>query len=428
MTRHASFVVRFLPEGTESDNSNYNDELTDKQLTINEWVPRVAGAITFLSAICMIVMALIRRDRLFHRLILGMSLHMLLQGSFRMYGTFAIPSDASDEEARNASGTTATCTVQGFFLYVCINASLFYYSALPVYSYVNVMNNFDKAKYLWIEWYIHVIVHIFPIGSAIYILTLNGFNNTGHGFCGIANDPLGCEEKSSNVTCERGPEKNETRLRNIQWFGVAPDIFFFLFPTIVMVILYLRVKQRQAEIHIQARTVACQSIIYLGVMYIVDIPFLIGEGIELASANHLQYGFNIAAVFLYSVWSFFIFLVYIYFTVPTGGPIAETKASDSHIQNLSNRTNSRNYIFSCNDMEQINCANSSTMVAAAVSASGTTIQVATQPVTSSEYTFNIFDGTNANGAFSEFVHAGDSDDERLDNNETNQWSACQNYI
>mmetsp|Transcript_33042 Transcript_33042/g.36985 ORF Transcript_33042/g.36985 Transcript_33042/m.36985 type:complete len:360 (+) Transcript_33042:446-1525(+) len=359
-----------------------------------------------------------------------MSLHMLVQGAFRMYGTYAIPiSTTSSDEALNASGTTTTCTVQGFVLYVCTTTSFFYYSALPVYSYVNVMNNFDKAKYLWIEWYIHVIVHIFPIGSAIYILTLHGFNNTGHGFCGISNVPLGCEEKFSNVTCERGPETNETRLRNLQWFGVAPDIFVLLFPTIVMVILYLRVKQRQAEIHIQARTVACQSIIYLGVMYIVDIPFLIGEGIELASASHMQYGFNMFAIFLYSVWSFFIFLVYIYFTVPTDGPIAETKASDSHIQNLSNRTNSRNYIFSCNDVEQMNSADSPTMVDAAVSASATTIQVATQPEKSSEkYTFNIFDGTNANGAFSEFVHEGDSDDERLDNNETNQWSAVQDYI
>jgi len=238
---------------------------------------------------------------------------------------------------------------------------------------------------------------------------------------------LGCEEQSSNITCARGPDTNETRLRNLQWFGVAPDIFFFIFPTIVMVVLYLRVKQRQAEIHIQARTVAFQSFIFLGVMYIYDIPFLVGEGIELASDSRVEYGFNMAAIFLYSVWSFFIFLVYIYFTVPTG-PIVETRASASHLQNLSDRTNSRNYIFSSNDMEQINSPHSSTMVAAAVSASGTTIQVATQPVTSSEYTFNIFDGTNANGAFSEFVHEGDSDDERIDNKETKQWSAVQDYI
>ena len=40
------------------------------QLVIT-WYPRVAGAITFLSALCMLCMAWKRRNLLFHRLVLG---------------------------------------------------------------------------------------------------------------------------------------------------------------------------------------------------------------------------------------------------------------------------------------------------------------------------------------------------------------------
>ena len=41
------------------------------QLITNEWVPRVAGAITTISSICMLCMAWKRRAWLFHRLVLG---------------------------------------------------------------------------------------------------------------------------------------------------------------------------------------------------------------------------------------------------------------------------------------------------------------------------------------------------------------------
>ena len=42
--------------------------------------------------------------------------------------------------------------------------------------------------------------------------------------------------------------------------------------------------------------------------------------------------------------------------------------------------------------------------------------------------FNIFDGTNATGGFSEFVHGGDSDDEEADNNETKHWNTIQDHV
>ena len=51
--------------------------------------------------------------------------------------------------------------------------------------------------------------------------------------------------------------------------------------------------------------------------------------------------------------------------------------------------------------------------------------VAQQP----KYSFNIFDGTGAaSGAFAEFIHDGDSDDENEDNAQTDHWAAVQDHI
>ena len=45
-----------------------------------------------------------------------------------------------------------------------------------------------------------------------------------------------------------------------------------------------------------------------------------------------------------------------------------------------------------------------------------------------KYSFNIFDGTNASGAFADFINDGDSDDEQYDNGITEHWAAIQDHI
>ena len=192
------------------------NSLSSRQLKTNEWVPRIAGVISVISALCMLIMAWKRRDRLFHRLILGklctssymmlmwmwmlllydfdyycccaslyysnnnnwyttifisfpgMSIHLLIQGGFLIYGTAAIPRSASDE-AYGASGNIITCTIQGFFLYTCLTTSVFYYCSLSVYSYVNVMNNHDKTKYMWTIAWMYFSIHRYFVLSWLFI-------------------------------------------------------------------------------------------------------------------------------------------------------------------------------------------------------------------------------------------------------------------
>jgi hypothetical protein len=438
-----------------------------------------------------------------------MSIHLLIQGGFRIYGTAAIPSSSSSSSSRSGAtsngeaydggslssgGNIITCTIQGFFLHTCMTTYVLYYCSLSVYSYVNVLNNFDKTKYIWIEKYIHIIVHIYPFCTALYIVSVNGFNNKGYGFCGIASAPLGCEEFESTVPCERGPKTNDS-LRTLQWIGIVPDIFVIIFPTIVMTMLYYKVKQQQSRISILAKAIAYQSCIYLAVIYVADIPFLIGEVIELRSdGGKLAYQFNMFAVFIFSLFGFFTLLVYIYFTLPRKEKEKENSNSNSdsssaaaqhsqhsHVEesteyngddrnsnsNTTTKTTSiltissskkltsnlsKDYIFSCEDLdcdEEEHQENSNTKTTTKTTAAAatttttpntnnnnrtTTTTTTTTPQQkkrsriSKKFSFNIFDGTNAKGDLAQFIVEGDSDDERKDDEETQQWSSVQNHV
>ena len=58
-------------EEEEEDQTYEGVTMSMRQMKANEWVPRIGGVVTFLSSICMLWMAWKRRDRLFHRLVLG---------------------------------------------------------------------------------------------------------------------------------------------------------------------------------------------------------------------------------------------------------------------------------------------------------------------------------------------------------------------
>ena len=182
-----------------------------------------------------------------------MSFHLTIQGVFLLYGTAAIPCMDANSPL-GCSGTTATCTTQGFFIYVTTITALFYYCTFSVYSFVGVLNNFESSKIIWVENYIHVFVHICPICSAFYIMSQHGFNDLGIGFCFLNGSPLGCWHDPS-IPCEQSPE---SRMMNLLW--LVPFLFVLIFPTIVMGILFSKVRQCQEQIFINATSVAKQAV------------------------------------------------------------------------------------------------------------------------------------------------------------------------
>ena len=154
-----------------------------------------------------------------------------------MYGTAAIPQSV---DVLGSYGNTATCTTQGFFIYLTGSTAIFYYSSFSVYSFVGVLQNFEKEKYMWVEKYIHILVHIYPFVSAFYILSQIGFTDSTYGFCYFDSAVCG---------------KIQTLLINL-----IPHLLQLFFPTVVTTVLVFMVAQRQEKTLVNWKTVAKQAV------------------------------------------------------------------------------------------------------------------------------------------------------------------------
>ena len=335
-----------------------------------------------------------------------------------MYGTAAIPSTESN--AKGNVGTIATCNAQGFIIFSSYMTSLFYYCSLSCYSFVGVLNNFHdslKVKRRWLIVCIHVLIHIYPIGSALSLLFEEAYNNSGLGFCaGFTSSPLGCSFPDSVTPCERGPGNQRPEL-----LRMIPLFLFLLFPTSVMIFLCYKVKQRQDEIFIDVKAVAKQSVVYLSPLFWTTVPFLIAQ-LMIWNGNswHDAFGIAMFGTLNISLFGFWTMIVYLYFYI--GNNNSAEAASESMNENS-------------NHDENINSSQ------AKLTASGEEIKEEANPApktktgrksrfsrAATRFSFNIFDGANATGAFANFIYDGDSDDERVDNEQTVHWKAVQDHI
>jgi len=228
---------------------NLADVYTPREESIISWTARVAGIISCLGGCWMFAVAWKRRRvNTFHRLMLVLSLHLLVFSFWNVYGTAAVPVDTPD--TYGAYGNTATCTAQGFFTYISAFSVYLYYAFLSVYSWsVIVYGNFNPKKYSKIESYIHVVVHVFPIASALYLVFIDAFNSGGL-TCFIASIPFGCGDESG-IECTRGPQN----ITQVIWFTTGiPTLFTILFPTLVMLALVVQVCRMQRVMKARANS------------------------------------------------------------------------------------------------------------------------------------------------------------------------------
>ena len=159
-----------------------------------------------------------------------------------------------------ARGNITTCNIQGF-LYVALSFQIpFYYISLSLLSLMAIRSKFQLVKYMWIEKYIHIAVHVLPIVSSSFLLLKDAINPAIRS-CHFVSIPIGCgihngfdiQQNSSTNTgnesspvssnlkfpCQRGPQ-NIATLQNM--FYVIPFLFIMLFPPVIMSIAYLQVR------------------------------------------------------------------------------------------------------------------------------------------------------------------------------------------
>lgn len=437
-----------------ADAQDYDDNVfSTSQKNALAWTGRIAGMLSFIGGIYMFRMAWQRRGHLYHRLMFALSIHVLIWSSWKIYGAAAAPYDETDT-GDYPHGTTATCTAQGFFVQLAMTIPL-YYVFLSCYSWVVIIgSNFNPLRYQWIEKYIHIGVHIFPIGSAFFLLYKEAFNSMGPGLqCYIASIPFGCGDES-DIECTRGPQSTVLYL----WvFSGIPGLLFMLVPTISMIALarfaHRRNKKGDVPCGITVWAITKQSTVYLGALYVTFIPLFINNALAVHE-NKTIFGVSLVmSVLAYSMGMWFA-LVYRYFS-NTGALVDINKFGAIRTRTLIRRERLPT-TTTTKTQESINTAKTSTATGTSTertSVEGTTRSAVeenenyqekkdnssndddddddgeqTSTSTNHLFSINIFDGTAPvnKSRFSEFIFDGDDDDEDDDKTSTRYWAGCQN--
>ena len=387
-------------------------QYSSTQLKTLAWVPRLAALVGLASAVFMGWTAYRQCCRppgqrhgtslLYHRFMMAMAVHLSLFSAANVVGTAAIPRDTPN--TWGAVGNVTTCSAQGFVIQLSLCAP-FYYVLLSLYSFLAVWHNFHLERYLWVEKWIHVGVHLFPVGSAVYLLSLQAYNQPGEvpgTTCWIDSLPFGCgDQHADTLPCTRGPQ-HISQVAGI--FAGLPVLFILVFPAVVMGALYLQVRRHQARICLPAQAVAQQATVYLAALYWTYALTIIGYSLGWKADKGTGFGLRITGTVIMNLFGFWILLIYYYFWMPPQATVATTTGATSGPK-----------------------TNHSPTATGVGKESATTARKEASP-SPTMVSFNIFDGTNATGAFADFVFAGDSDDEAMDRQESQRWTTIQNHV
>ena len=116
-----------------------------------------------------------RRESIYHRLLLGLSVYDFVGSAAILVGTWAIPRDTSG--VYMASGTQGTCSAQGFFVQMGIGTPL-YNASLSLYYFLVIMLGWNERKMRKIEVWLHAVPNVITIGTSIAGATI--LNTEGH--------------------------------------------------------------------------------------------------------------------------------------------------------------------------------------------------------------------------------------------------------
>ena len=131
----------------------------------------------------------------------------------------------------------------------------------------------------------------------------------------------------------------------------------------------------------------------------------------------------IFATILFCIFAFWAMLSYMYFSVKKGN-ISTTVTKNGMTTTTVEPKSTDEFIFTSQEIDTQGPSTGLTTATTTVAVAATTTETLPQQ---RKYSFNIFDGTNASGAFADFIHDGDSDDEKEDNFATDRWAAIQDH-
>lgn len=252
-------------------------DTSPKQQQLLNIIPRVAAGVSFCCAVHMsyiILNSRYYRSRIYHRILLGCSIHIMILNIITFWGSAAVP--IGTPHILGAKGTIATCSAQGFIYQISVFVVPLYYATLSFLSYLHIANKVKVEKLMWLERWVHLGVHFYPITSSIYLLSIQAFNPIITG-CWVSNVPMGCGSEYGQI-CSRGPDN----LSDLQWYMLGiPNILIAMIPTIVIIALYIKVRRHYIHVSISVAKQGFCFLLMLWWTYLfrwVDAAMIFGFG------------------------------------------------------------------------------------------------------------------------------------------------------
>jgi len=216
------------------------------QLKVLAIIPHVTGAMSVIGSSYIIVDVLRDRSKwkkTYNRLLFAMSCFDCVTSGGFGFSTLPIPKGTPG--VYNPRGTTATCTVQGFFIQMSIIGPM-YNMMLALYYYLMVNRRMSEgAIAAKVEVYMHAFCWISAFTMGFILLGLKMYN-TATLWCWQNDYPSNCEGSYGEpgpVPCERG--KHAWLFRWVFYYGLLWVIIAIT--TLLMTLLYRGVRQQELK-------------------------------------------------------------------------------------------------------------------------------------------------------------------------------------
>mmetsp|Transcript_2028 Transcript_2028/g.5841 ORF Transcript_2028/g.5841 Transcript_2028/m.5841 type:complete len:435 (+) Transcript_2028:285-1589(+) len=252
----------------------------DSQFVALAIVPKVTASISIPCQFWIIKQVIIdhreKRGKATSRALFGMGCVDICASFGWFLSTWAAPAGTPDVPF--ASGTTGTCSFQGFLLQLAIGAPM-YNCLLSLFYLLQIMYGWSEVRLRKLEPVLHSLVLIFSVGTSIVLLPLGLYNHIG-AVCWVMGLPQGCGNSNyqpGDEPCERG---------DFAWlYGVSlfygPLWCCIVFTTFAMALIYRNVKRtedRSSTYNIgysyntRSREVWLQALLYTAAFYITWLP------------------------------------------------------------------------------------------------------------------------------------------------------------
>ncbi|GFH52379.1 hypothetical protein CTEN210_08855 [Chaetoceros tenuissimus] len=245
-------MITFSPSPIKSQAPAEQTEVTSVKIdfppkqSIMIWsiLQTISSCLSLIATVAIIVMIARSYAKLtspFHRLLLGLCIADILSSIGYMLSTIPVPSNYS-EDIWNASGNTATCTAQGFILFLGLYASQLYNCSLCMYYLIIIKYN-KKDAYIqkFVEPWLHAVPILISLIGGITIAAKTAFN-AGYTNCSIGDDPPGCAS-SDLLECKRGRDAKTLFLV----FATIPYITVPCVIALTMGIMYYTARQNEKK-------------------------------------------------------------------------------------------------------------------------------------------------------------------------------------